>query len=101
MSLLGTFSFYFGETGSGETFVPRTASGGMPVGRMYICHGGERIDQVAFAAYGIQAGAVEALLIKNPGLADLPITLPAYLAIELPELTIQKRNRSREVPLWS
>lgn len=95
---IGTFPFFFG---SPFTFVPRTASGGLPVGRAYICQGGERLDQVAWAAYGIQAGAVEALLVANPGLADMPYELPAYLAIELPDLLLQNKNKSREVPLWS
>jgi phage tail protein X len=59
------------------------------------------LDQVALYAYGIQSGAVEALLIVNPRLADQPYYLPADLSIELPELTPAKPAQTgREVNLW-
>ena len=107
MSLLGTFAFYFGEQSEPETYPYRTASGGMPTGLVYECRGGERLDQIAWAAYGIQAGAVEAILVVNPGLADLAYELPAYLAIELPDLLVETSAGTTtttiqsEVDLWS
>ena len=67
---------------------------------MYITLGGERVDQVAHLAYGFQVGAVEALLIWNHGLGDLPVELPAGLAIELPELVAPTTRTTREVQLW-
>lgn len=102
---LGTFALYFGS-GTLETYPYRTASGGLPRrGRVYHTAGGERIDQVAYAAYGFQAGAVEAILAWNPGLADLPYHLPEYLAIELPELRVPEGNTAptidSEADLWA
>lgn len=66
----------------------RTAAGAVPVGRVFVTVGSERLDQVAQEAYGFQLGAVEALLIANPGLADLGLELPAGLAVLLPELAL-------------
>lgn len=91
------FAFYFPGPFGGD--VVATAAGDVPVGRVYVTVGGERLDQVAQAAYGFQLGAVEALLIANPGIADLGIELPASIAILLPELT--QTSASREVPLFS
>lgn len=80
---------------------PRTATGALPVGEYYTTAGGERLDQVAFRAYGTQAGAVEALLLVNPRLGDQPFILPAGLAIELPKLKVTQASATdREVALW-
>lgn len=102
MAGIGTFGLGFGVSGvSPNARVPRTASGNLPVGRYYTTIGGERLDQVALRAYGIQSGAVEALLLVNPGLADKPYHLPSGLAIELPELKrASTTKQSREVNLW-
>jgi phage tail protein X len=78
----------------------RTAAGSLPEGRYYVTQGGERLDQVAWTVYGRQAGVVEALLVANPGLADLGFTLPEGIAIELPDLDV-KRGSAQEVSLWS
>lgn len=79
----------------------RTSWGEVPTGRYYVTVGGERIDQVAQTVYGVQVGAVEALLVVNPGLADLPMELPASLAIVLPDLNVEEPTAtSREVALW-
>jgi len=79
---------------------PRTPAGGLPRGRYYETQGGERLDQVAHAAYGRQWGVVEALLLYNPGLADLGFELPAGVAIELPPLDLSQ-GTAQEVALWS
>jgi len=44
------------------------------------------IDAVCRRHYGREAGAVEAVLEANPGLADLGPVLPAGTLVELPEL---------------
>ena len=79
----------------------RTANGDVPTGSYYLTVGGERLDQIAYEVYGIQSGAVEALLIVNPRLADQPYLLPANLAILLPTLTAKAATaKTREVLLW-
>ena len=78
----------------------RTPAGNVSRGRAYVTVGGERLDQIAWSAYGRQEGAVEALLVANPGLADLGFTLPQGVAIELPELDV-KQGTAQEVLLWS
>lgn len=102
MSGLGGFGLFFGSPrATGLASLPRTSTGAVPIGRYYVTIGGERIDQVAHAAYGLQSGAVEALLIVNPRLADQPYNLPAGLAILCPELKApQSASNSREVNLW-
>ena len=84
--LLGTFGLYFPAPDLYDYGVSTTAAGELPVGRAYVTHGGERLDQVAHAAYGLQLGAVEALLLANPGVADYGLELPPLLAVLLPDL---------------
>lgn len=79
---------------------PRTASGNLPKGRFYLTVGGERLDQVAWSVYRRQSGVVEALLVANPGLADVGFVLPKGLAIELPDLNLTS-DSAQEVSLWS
>jgi phage tail protein X len=102
MSGLGGFGLYFGGANATDAArLPRTAIGHPPVGRYYVTIGGERIDQIALAAYGFQSGAVEAILIVNPRLADLPYNLPARLAVLIPDLLAPQSSRGgREVQLW-
>lgn len=102
MSGLGGFGLFFGSPrASNIASLPRTSTGAPPFGRYYVTIGGERIDQVALAAYGIQSGAVEAILVVNPRLADQPYHLPAGLSIVLPDLkSPQSSPGSREVQLW-
>lgn len=93
LGLFGVFSSsVFGS-------VVATAAGAPPVGRAYVTVGGERLDQVAQAAYGFQVGAVEALLVANPGIADLGFELPPCLAVLLPEL--EQPATSNEVALFT
>lgn len=106
MSSFGAvFAFPFGgDTVAPPTITARTAAGEVPRGRFYITVGGERIDQVAYAVFAFQSGAVEALLTYNYGLGKYPPELPPNLAILLPELTSTPTNKqdpnAREVALW-
>lgn len=85
----------------GRLYVERTAAAEVPRGRVYVTVGGERLDQIVHAVYGLQSGAVEAVLTYNHGLGDQPYILPADVAIELPPLTATAVNASsREVALW-
>ena len=47
---------------------------------------GDVLDDVCRRFYGREAGAVEAVLEANPGLAELGPVLPAGTVIELPDL---------------
>ena len=47
---------------------------------------GDVIDAVCRRYYGREAGAVEAVLEANPGLADLGPVLPAGVLVTLPDL---------------
>lgn len=47
---------------------------------------GDVIDAVCRRYYGREAGAVEAVLEANPGLAELGPVLPAGTLVELPDL---------------
>jgi phage tail protein X len=97
---LGAFPLWF-PVAVELDFRGRTAWGEEPVGRHYLCVGGERLDQVAHASYGVQNGALEALLISNPGIAILGVHLPKGLAVLLPDLLASRSaSTSREVALW-
>ena len=51
--------------------------------------GGERLDRIARALYGSErGGTVEALLDANPGIADLPVILPAGTVLAVPERVV-------------
>ena len=52
----------------------------------YQSRDGDVIDAVCRRFYGREAGAVEAVLEANPGLAELGPTLPAGTEIHLPDL---------------
>lgn len=56
------------------------------------------VDWICWKHYGRQAGAVEAVLDANPGLAKLGPVLPAGMIIELPVLPDPSRNGT--VRLW-
>ena len=65
----------------------------------YFTSEGDVIDAVCSEHYGSAAGAVEAVLDANPGLADRGPVLPAGLVVELPELPAESRE-SGTVRLW-
>ena len=60
---------------------------------------GDVLDAICFRHYGRQAGAVEAVLQANPGLAEYGPVLPADVTIELPELTTEEPADT--VRLWT
>ena len=60
---------------------------------------GDTVDAICFRHYGYTAGAVEATLETNPGLADLGPVLPHGTAIDLPDLTNDQPTISL-VNLW-
>lgn len=52
----------------------------------YTTRDNDLLDEVCRAFYGREAGAVEAVLEANPGLADLGPVLPANTKVTLPDL---------------
>lgn len=65
----------------------------------YVTSEGDVIDEICSPHYGPRAGAAEAALAANPGLADRGPRLPAGLRIELPELPEESRE-SGATRLW-
>jgi len=57
----------------------------------------DRLDRIAQFVYGYTSGAVERLYEANPGLADMPVWLPAGTVIVLPVLPPPEPKRVR---LW-
>ena len=53
----------------------------------YTSRDGEVIENIRWRFYGRKAGAVEAVLAANPGLAGQGPVLPAVAEIHLPDLT--------------
>ena len=60
---------------------------------------GDVIDAVCRRFYGRAAGAVEAVLEANPGLAELGPVLPAGTLVELPDLP-RPLETIETVKLW-
>ncbi|MDE0167351.1 MAG: tail protein X [Bryobacterales bacterium] len=60
---------------------------------------GDIIDAVCRRHYGREAGAVEAVLEANPGLADLGPAPPAGTLVELPDLP-RPLETIETVKLW-
>ena len=52
----------------------------------YLTKQGDMVDAIAYAKYGYTAGATEAVLAANPGLADMGPLLPENVTINLPAL---------------
>lgn len=61
---------------------------------------GDTLDYICWKHYGQQSGAVEAVLLANPGLADLGPVLPINTKITLPVLT-QPARVAQPIRLWS
>ncbi len=57
----------------------------------YITRENEMLDLICWKHYGYSSGAVEELLLENPGLAEHGSFLPAGLRIKLP--VIQKTSQ--------
>jgi phage tail protein X len=60
---------------------------------------GDMVDQIAFDRYGYSAGAVEAILLANRGLAAYGPSLPAGLVVVLPAPA--KKTRVESTRLWT
>ncbi|WP_318368557.1 tail protein X [Enterobacter sp.] len=59
---------------------------------------GDTLDQICTRYYGRTSGAVEAVLLANPGLADLGAVLPHGAAVDLPD--VQSSPVTETVNLW-
>lgn len=59
---------------------------------------GDVVDMIALEAYGRTAGATEAILDANVGLAELGPILPAGVVIILPD--VAERSLIETVQLW-
>lgn len=60
---------------------------------------GDTLDYICWRFYGQQSGAVEAVLVANPGLADLGPVIPANTMITLPDLQ-QPASEVQPIRLW-
>jgi phage tail protein X len=60
---------------------------------------GDTLDYVCWKHYGQQSGAVEAVLLANPGLADLGEVLPTDTEVFLPDLA-QPATELQPIRLW-
>ena len=65
----------------------------------YTSRDGDVVDDVCRRHYGREAGAVEAVLKENPGLAEKGPVLPAGVEIHLPDLPRPLETIST-VKLW-
>jgi phage tail protein X len=61
---------------------------------------GDTLDFICWKIYGQQSGAVEAVLLANPGLADLGEVLPVNTTVILPELE-DPVTEIQPIRLWS
>ncbi|SDE41474.1 tail protein X [Paraburkholderia lycopersici] len=60
---------------------------------------GDTVDAICFRFYGYTAGAVEATLETNPGLADYGPVLPIGTPVDMPDLT-NEQPTTPLVNLW-
>lgn len=60
---------------------------------------GDTLDFICWKFYGQQSGAVEAVLLANPGLADLGPVLPENTVVTLPELP-KPASEVQPIRLW-
>jgi len=59
---------------------------------------GDTLDALCYRAYGRTEGVVEAVLLANPGLAELGVILPHGSVVTLP--VIKTAPASETVQLW-
>lgn len=64
-----------------------------------ITHQGDTVDALCYRHYGRTQGLVEAVLEKNPGLADHGPVLPHGLQVDLPDAPTQQTNTTL-LQLW-
>jgi phage tail protein X len=60
---------------------------------------GDTLDYICWVHYGQQSGAVEAVLLANPGLADLGAVLPPNTLVVLPALA-RPASEVQPIRLW-
>jgi phage tail protein X len=60
---------------------------------------GDTLDFICWKFYRQQSGAVEAVLLANPGLADAGPVLPANTTITLPDLP-KPATEKQPIRLW-
>lgn len=60
---------------------------------------GDTLDYICWRHYGQQSGAVEAVLLANPGLADAGPVMPLDTVIVLPELA-KPASELQPIRLW-
>jgi phage tail protein X len=57
--------------------------------QIYRTTDGDMLDLIAWAAYGVQSGATEALIEANPHVIDIGLVFPSGIEINLPDLDPQ------------
>jgi phage tail protein X len=67
---------------------------------VYITQQGDMVDAIAWLNYGTVAGAAEAILAANPGLADQPPVLPENISVQLPDVAAVTPPPKQTVNLW-
>lgn len=67
---------------------------------LYKTSQGDTLDFICWKHYGQQSGAVEAVLVANPGLAALGPVLPINTEITLPVLS-EPAEVVQPIRLWS
>jgi phage tail protein X len=67
----------------------------------YLTKQGDMVDAIAYAKYGYTAGATEAVLAANPGLADMGSVLPVNVTVNLPTIAPPSPATIATVGLWS
>lgn len=60
---------------------------------------GDTLDFICWKYYGQQSGAVEAVLLANPRLADLGAVIPANTVITMPDLP-KPASEAQPIRLW-
>jgi phage tail protein X len=60
---------------------------------------GDTVDLIAWNQWGVTAGATEAILQANPGLAAQGTKLPQGLVITIPDYVVKKLNATKKI--WS
>ena len=66
--------------------------------QLYITQQFDEIDGVCHRYYGRTQGTVEAVMVQNPGLADMMPILPEGLVIELPD--IPRPTTTETLRIW-
>jgi len=67
---------------------------------VYITQQGDMVDAIAWLNFGFVAGAAEAILAANPGLADQPPVLPENITVQLPDVATVTPPPKQTVNLW-